>query len=345
MTMAEKLLAENQEQQKLIEKLLKENSRFKELVKTRDLEDAQRDIKDRLFRYIFGNPENREWTLSLYNALNGTEYSDPDKIEYTTIGDAVYMRMKNDVSLLVNFRMNLWEHQSSFNPNMPMRFFVYGGRLYEKYMITSDYHEYSSSLQKIPTPICVCFYNGTDDQPERQVLRLSDAYEGDGDIEVTVTMLNINYGKNQKLMDSCKPLKEYAWLIDKVRSNQKEMVNLDAAVDAAINEMPEDYVIKMLLVANRAEGAKHPVDACSAPTETECRRNMFLADYNEEKTLRLERQEGIEQGIEQGIDQERVRVAEDMLKDGDSFSKIMRISKLPEHVISELAESMGVAVV
>jgi hypothetical protein len=137
-----------------------------------------------------------------------------------------------------------------------MRFFLYAGRLYEKYITTSNYYQYSSSLQPVPRPVCVCFYNGTEEQPEKQVLKLSDAYQGEGDIEVRVTMLNINYGKNQQLMDACRPLKEYAWLVDTVRRYQQKKMDLDAAVDAAISEMPDEFVIKPFLVANRSEGTK-----------------------------------------------------------------------------------------
>lgn len=151
---------------------------------------------------------------------------------------------------------------------MPMRFFIYGGRLYEKYIAASDYYQYSSMLQPVPSPVCVCFYNGTKEQPERQVLKLSDAYEGEGDIEVKVTMLNINYGKNQHMMESCEPLKEYAWLVDAVRRHQSEKMDLDAAVDAALDEMPDEYVIKTFLLENRAEV-----------------KSMFLTEYNEEKGM------------------------------------------------------------
>ena len=118
-------------------------------------------------------------------------------IQFNTIGEVAYMHMRNDVSFIIAFELNLWEHQSKFNPNMPMRFFRYAAALYAKYIATSNYYEYSSSLQPVPRPKCVCFYNGTQEQPEKQVLKLSDAYEGEGDIEVKVTMLNINYGKNK----------------------------------------------------------------------------------------------------------------------------------------------------
>lgn len=161
---------------------------YKAQVKSKEKNDVQREYKDRLFKFIFGNPENREWTLSLYNALNGTDYANSADIKFNTIGDAVYMRMKNDISFIVAFEMNLWEHQSTFNPNMPMRFLIYGGRLYEKYIMTSDYYLYSSVLQAVPRPTCLCFYNGRKEQGEKTILKLSDAYGGDGDIEVRVNL-------------------------------------------------------------------------------------------------------------------------------------------------------------
>ena len=153
--------------------------------------------KDRVFKFIFGNPDNKEWTLSLYNAVNKSGYDNPDDIQFNTIDDAIYLGMKNDVSFIIMDEMNLWEHQSSYNPNMPMRFFIYAAKLYEKYIAGSDYYQYSSRLQTAPRPKCICFYNGTADQPEEKVLKLSEAFGGEADIEVCVTMLNINYGKNR----------------------------------------------------------------------------------------------------------------------------------------------------
>lgn len=77
------------------------------------LKGVNREYKDRLFKFIFGSPENKEWTLSLYNAINGTHYTDASAIEFNTIEDAVYMSMKNDLSFLflIENIMNLYEHQ------------------------------------------------------------------------------------------------------------------------------------------------------------------------------------------------------------------------------------------
>ena len=333
MNAEDKLIQTISELEKTVSILKEQSEEYRIIDEVKERKSVEKDYKDRLFKFIFGNPSNKQWTLSLYNAVNSTNYSDPEAIHFNTIGDAVYMRMKNDVSFIICFEMNLWEHQSTYNPNMPMRFFIYAGRLYEKYMTTSDYYQYSSSLQPVPRPVCVCFYNGAKDQPEEKTLRLSDAYEGDGDIEVKVTMLNVNYGKNKALMDACEPLKEYAWLVDAVRRHQKEKMDLDAAADAAIEEMPDEYVIKEFIVANRAEV-----------------KNMFLTEYNEEKVLEKERMEGVKEGIEKGIekgaDQERERVATDLIKEGGmSVSFIARISKLSEDSVRNLAKSLGMVVI
>ncbi len=96
--------------------------------------------KDRVFKYLFGNPENREWTLALYNAVNGSNYDNADDIQYNTIEDAVYLGMRNDVSFIIVNELHLWEHQSTYNPNMPMRFLLYAAKLYEKYIAGSDYY-------------------------------------------------------------------------------------------------------------------------------------------------------------------------------------------------------------
>lgn len=324
MNAEEALLQKIAELEKTVSVLTKQNEEYKALAASKDLKDAKQDYKDRLFKFIFGNPENKQWTLSLYNAINGTSYTNPEDIQFNTIGDAVYMRMKNDISFIVAFEMDLWEHQSSFNPNMPMRFFIYAGRLYEKYIAASDYYQYSSSLQPVPRPVCLCFYNGTKEQPESQVLRLSDAYEGEGDIEVKVTMLNINYGKNQQLMDACEPLKEYAWLVDAVRRHQSEKMDLDAAVDAALDEMPDAFVIKPFILENKAEV-----------------KSMFLTEYNEEKVMEKERQEGRQEGAME----EREKVASTMLKEGGmSASFISRMTQLSEEAVRKIAKALGVAV-
>lgn len=279
--------------------------------------------KDRVFKFIFGNPDNKQWTLSLYNAINGSNYDDPDDIILNTIEDAVYLGMKNDVSFIIMDELHLWEHQSTYNPNMPMRFFIYAAKLYEKYIAGSEYYQYSRILQTAPSPRCICFYNGEAEQPEEKELRLSDAFGGKGDIEVKVTMLNINYGKNKILMDACEPLNEYAWLVETIRENRKIMSSIEEAVDAALAEMPDDFLIRKFLLLNKAEV-----------------KGMFLTEWDQDKVLEQERKDSLKLGISQANE----RVARDMLMENLPLSLIAEISQLPEENIRNIAKTPGVNV-
>ncbi len=117
--------------------------------------DINKQHKDRIFRFIFGNPLKLEWTLSLYNAVNNSNYDNPQDIEFNTIEDAIYLGMKNDISFifLVTNELNLWEHQSSFNPNMPLRFLIYVGQLYEKYIEENNLNKYSKKALPLPKSV------------------------------------------------------------------------------------------------------------------------------------------------------------------------------------------------
>lgn len=244
---------------------------------------VNREYRDRLFKFIFGNPNNKEWTLSLYNAVNGSNYKDTDDIQFNTIESAVYMSMKNDVSFLIEDTMNFYEQQSTFNPNMPVRFLIYAGMAYSRYtQANRSYRRYSTVQQKVPAPRCICFYNGTADKDDRITLKLSDSFDKDmqSDIQVTVTMFNINFGRNKELLDQCRPLKEYSWFVNEVRVNKISAGNLENAIDAALEKMPDDFLIKPFLLENKAEV-----------------RNMCITEYDEERTLAEQREEGREEGV------------------------------------------------
>nr|WP_288641545.1 hypothetical protein [uncultured Anaerobutyricum sp.] len=203
--------------------------------------NANREYKDRLFRFVFGAEENKAYLLSLCNAVSGTNYTDVDDIEITTLSDAIYIKMKNDISFLIDSQMNLFEHQSTFNPNMPIRGMEYFAELYGNYIKANGLNIYVNSLQRIPTPRYFVFYNGTEEQPDVVKLKLSDAFQipdNSGEFEWTATMLNINYGHNQKLLEQCQPLYEYARFVDLVRDYSKTM-NLKEAIDLAVEQVKE----------------------------------------------------------------------------------------------------------
>ena len=164
----------------------------------------RRNYKDSLFRMVF---REKKELLSLYNAINGTAYDDPEELMVTTIEDVLYMGRKNDISFLIKDVMNLYEHQSSVNPNMPLRGLIYICMLYQGYLEQNNLDIYSSTRLRLPTPKYLVFYNGTKEEPDRQELRLSDSFikqEEPPDLECRAVMLNINYGHNKELMEACR---------------------------------------------------------------------------------------------------------------------------------------------
>ena len=159
-----------------------------------------RNYKDTVFRMLFSDKEE---LLVLYNAVNGTDYSDPDALQITTLESAVYMSMKNDISFVLDTRLSLYEHQSTVNRNMPLRDLMYVAKVFEGLVIHRDL--YSSKLIQLPSPRFITFYNGLEEQPERREYHLSDAYEvrdKNPALELIVTQLNINPGYNTGLMEN-----------------------------------------------------------------------------------------------------------------------------------------------
>lgn len=237
-----------------------------------------KEYKDRVFRLIFGN--NKTFLLSLYNALNDTAYDNPDELDVNTIDDAIYMGMKNDVSCIISNTMSVFEQQSTYNPNMPLRELEYCAKLYGKYVIRSNKDIYGSSLIKMPAPQCYVFYNGDSEHSDLEVLKLSDAFEHyvEG-YEWTVNMININRGYNKELLSRCKPLEEYAQLVYDIKEYRK-IYTIEEAVDKAVLTcIDRKGILSGMLEAHRAEVV-----------------DMLLTEYNEEEHMESVFNNGREEG-------------------------------------------------
>ena len=245
-----------------------------------------REYKDRLFVFLFGNEEYKENALSLYNAVNGTDYDNPNDLTFYTIQNVIYIRMKNDVAVLFDSRLSLWEHQSTFNPNMPLRGMMYFGKLYDKYISETHKKIYGKNLVKIPTPQYYVFYNGTDNRPAVENLRLSDSFESpdkSGDFEWTARMYNLNSGKNEELLNNCVALSGYMTFVNAVRSNIKAGISKDAAVDHAVRECIGKGILSDIFLRHRAEVV-----------------DMILEEFNEELFRESMMEEGYEKGRTEG---------------------------------------------
>lgn len=137
---------------------------------------ADPKYKDALFTFIFGNEKHKEFALSLYNAINHSDYANVEDLEIVTLGQVLLIKMKNDVAYLVQNEMYLYEQQATWNPNIPYRFLEYVTGEYQKYLAKRHYNKYSRRMFALPAPHFVVLYNGTEEQPEASELRLSDMY-------------------------------------------------------------------------------------------------------------------------------------------------------------------------
>lgn len=191
---------------------------------------TKRTYKDSLFRSIF---KDKKRLSRLYKALSGNEIS-PKDITINTLKGVFMNDVKNDISFLVGNRLViLLEHQSTWNPNMPLRFLWYLSKLYRLY-VNKDMI-YHAELLKIPTPEFYVLYNGTMDIPSIQELRLSDAFEIPGNaMELTAKCYNINYKKGREVLDACYELKAYSTFIAIVRDCQKKGLSLFQSIKEAI---------------------------------------------------------------------------------------------------------------
>ncbi len=259
-----------------------------------------RNTKDRVFRLLF---REKKELLSLYNAVNNTSYDNPDDLTVTTLENAIYITMKNDLSFLLYDNMMLYEHQSTDNPNIPLRDLFYVSSLYSG--LVPPEKLYSSSRQLIPEPKFIVFYNGTARLPERFEYKLSDLYEtrniaetqGDGksigshsdcaaypipDLELKVSVLNINEGYNTSIKDKCEPLKGYSIFVDKTRKYRK-LLPTGEAVERAINECISEGILAEFLQKNRAEVL-----------------NVSIFEFDEEKYREVMREDGFNLGFSDG---------------------------------------------
>lgn len=248
-------------------------------------ERVQRNVKDRLFRFLF--EEDREALLQLYNALNGTDYREASQLEIVTIDSAVYVVMKNDLAFVLAGTLNMYEHQSTYSPNLPVRFLIYLAQEYQMVIEQAQESIYGSGLIALPTPRCVVFYNGQKDVPERQTLRLSDAFtdkQHKSDVELTVQMYNINYGHNSELMEKCRRLGEYSEFVNVLRRFTDGRSDKREALSEAVDYCIGNGILEDVLRKKRSQVL-----------------GMLLEEFDVEKYERTLRKEGREEAREESI--------------------------------------------
>ena len=281
---------------------------------------VKRIYKDRLYKMIFNDKSE---LLKLYNAINGTHYDDPAMLTITTLDNAIYMTMENDLSFIIDMRLALYEQQSTVNPNLPLRFLMYITDIYSAY--TKDMNIYGSKKVQIPLPSFVIFYNGVKSQPDRTEFLLSELFHPTTDqpaLELKAVMLNINKGHNQELMNACHTLRDYSEYVARIRTYSAEMPLTDA-VEKAITECIHENILRDFLLKNRAEA-----------------KAMSIYEYDEEKTLRMFREEGYEDGERNGKIQATIEMCLEFNLSSDAIvQKLMTKFQFSENQAQEYLDN------
>ena len=284
---------------------------MKESIEYQNIQE-NRKYKDALFRMVF---REKKYLLELYNAINGTDYQNEDDLEVNTLENVLYMGMKNDVSFLIGCTMNLYEHQSTKNANMPLRGLLFFARVFEEYVTEYELDIYVSKICKLPTPYYIVFYNGEQDEADERILKLSDAFsEEPACLECKVRLLNINYGHNRELLEKCRRLKEYAIFVAKVRMYQKNSQNtLKQAIMQAMEECIKEGILTDILTKQKAEVL-----------------GVLLSTFNKELYEKNLKEDAYYEGIADG-EREKLR---------KQIEKKLEKGKTAEKIAEELEESV-----
>ena len=230
---------------------------------------------------------DKKRALEVYNAMNGTAYDDPELIENVSLEDkGISLSIRNDASFIIDYHLSLYEHQSTYSPNMPLRELIYFVNIISRRL--KDKNLYGRSLVKIPVPHFVVFYNGKEPAPEHYELRLSDAFEHHTDapeIELICQVYNINKGHNEELLSKCPTLRDYMYFVDLVREYhaKNNFTDLKDAIRQAIDQCISEDILRDFLKEHRQEVEK-----------------MMQLDYTFERQIELERQEARKSGEEIG---------------------------------------------
>ncbi len=274
-----------------------------------------RSYKDSLFRFVFAEKKD---LLELYNAINGSHYENTEDLEVNTLEDVLYLGVKNDLSFLLGSSMNLYEHQSTWNENMPLRGLFYFSELYQNYLKAKGLRLTGTGRRLLlPLPRYIVFYNGTKEEPDEAQLLLSDSFpEPKGGelpaLECRAQVLNINSGHNQEIMKRCHRLKEYSEFIGEIRCRLQSGLKLEDAVEQGIEVCIRRGVLSDILSRSKMEVRK-----------------MLLTEYDEKAEREYLRKQSREEGVQQGED--RVNRLNRLLLEQNRIADIEKSVKNPDY--------------
>ena len=287
--------------------------------------------------------EKPEQLVRLYNVLTESSLPPDSPIQITTLENVLYSSWHNDIAFIIDSKLViLVEHQSTVNPNMPLRFLIYIARIYES--IIDSKAVYKEKLIKIPEPKFIVLYNGVRHFPDKKVLKLSDAFtdvfkEDPGFIkaeiasllELEVQVFNINEGHNTEMVQKCEELNGYVQLIGKIRANKKSGLELTDAVTVAVKDCIKEGILGDFLRKYSAEAVNMFTEAFDIDVA-----KQVWWDEAWEEGMEKGIEKGMEEGMEKGREEALFESAKVMLQENFPHDVIMKITKLSREQLQTL---------
>ena len=290
-----------------------------------------RTYRDSMFRFLFGNENHKDWTLSLFNAVCQKDYKDPEMIEFRFTDDILFIKIREDVVFLYGSTLSFFEHQSTWSPNLPYRMLEYAAKQFAAAAEENRQAVFSKEKLKFPKPKFFVLYNGRDKHiPAETILKLSESYDtinrtdglGDAyDLEVVVHVININSGMNESLQAKCRPLEEYTWVTSSIRKETEHGMSLGEAISTVLRKLPKEFVIRDAIQSERGR-----VTAM-----------LFDEEWYERQMEKL-KDEYREEGIREGITQKTTAVTREMILKGYPDTEIIEIAGITSELLSSVKQ-------
>ena len=281
-----------------------------------------RQYQDTVFRAYMNDADRLR---DVAGALHGRTYTSVERVRIVTLDGTFLSQMKNDISFLLAGRhLVFMEHQSTLNQNMPLRCLYYLCEQLRQYIPAKSL--YQNKQIPLPRPEFHVFYTGSKDTLDTEQMRLSDAYmEGEGDIhlELKVTFHNIAYGSEKMLLRMSRPLHDYSFFLNCIKTNIAGGMERVRAIREAMRYCMEHDVMKEFLQEHESEVI-----------------DMVNFEWNQKDFEEAVREEGWEQGAaqgrEEGREEEKSAFILGMLKEKLPLETIARVSKMSVERIQEL---------
>ena len=302
-----------------------------------------RKHKDSLFVDYFS--KDRDWKqhfLSLYNALHGTDLQvETTRLERVNLEQVLYMDYYNDIAVMVNDQFIMMiEHQTTINPNMPLRLLEYVSRIYGN-MIDSK-SKFSTQLIPLAKPEFIVFYTGKENIPPETHLHLSDAFKlnhiqnSELSLELVVKVCRINGKEPNQIVSQCSDLEQYVQFLKLIAEAKAD--GQVKPLTRAIREAVRHNVLKDYLERKGGEVLSILMTEYDYATDIAVKQEeAYAIGRNEGILVGLER--GIERGIEQGAHQKALETAQNLLSMGFSPEQVAQGTNLPLDVILSLMKS------